>query len=162
MDASLKVFSGPLAERTIPIARKLLIGRAEDCNLRLPSELVSGHHCVLLLDDYTLRIRDLASKNGTFVNRRRIGTSVVILLHDDTVSIGEFSFLVSLVQASSPARLAEPEASAEISPPELAGTGFFDGDTLRDPMPGALSPPPATPLPVTRPVVPHDVPPSSG
>jgi pSer/pThr/pTyr-binding forkhead associated (FHA) protein len=159
MDASLKLLSGPLSDRPIPIARKLLIGRAEDCNLRLPSELVSGYHCVLLRDDFTLRIRDLASKNGTFVNGRRIGTSVVILLHEDTVSVGDFSFLVSLVQATSPLRPAETESNPGISPPELAGTGLFDGATLRAQLSTTRSPPPPPPVKMT--VVSHDVSPSS-
>ena len=78
--------------------RKLLIGREEDCHLRPESEFVSRHHCVLLLDEYTLRIRDLGSKNGTFVNGRRIGTSETILLHDDMISIGEMIGQIDLSQ----------------------------------------------------------------
>lgn len=42
----------------------------------------------LLLDDYTLRIRDLASKSGTFVNGR-VGAGDTILLQVDMVSIGD-------------------------------------------------------------------------
>ena len=90
MDARLRILSGPHAGEIIEIRRgKLLIGREEDCQLRPDSEFVSRHHCVLLLDDYTLRIRDLGSKNGTFVNGRHIGTSETILLHDDMISVGE-------------------------------------------------------------------------
>src|SRR6202167_5474596 len=89
MDARLRVLSGPHAGETIAIRRgKLLIGRKEDCQLRPQSEFVSRHHCVLLLDEYTLRIRDLGSKNGTFVNGRRIGSGETILLHDELISIG--------------------------------------------------------------------------
>ena len=69
MDARLKVLSGPGSGETIPVLHgKLLIGREQDCHLRLESGLVSRHHCVLLLDEYTLRIRDLGSRNGTYVN----------------------------------------------------------------------------------------------
>lgn len=79
MDAKLRVI-GPITEQAIQMPRgKLLIGRAEDCDFRLNSEVISGYHCVLLLDDYTLRIRDLASKNGTRVNGRPIGTGSTIL-----------------------------------------------------------------------------------
>jgi len=162
MNANLNVLSGPLSERTIPITRKLLIGRAADCNLRLPSELVSGYHCVLLLDEFTLHVRDLASRNGTIVNGRRIGTSLVILLHDDTLSIGEFSFQISVAQSISPDRSQVPDASPEVTPPAMQGTGFFDGDTLRVQTPNAQSPPPPpAPLPVKTPLDPHDAPPSS-
>src|SRR5271170_3034403 len=100
MDARLRVLSGPHAGETIAIRRgKLLIGREEDCHLRPDSEFVSRHHCVLLLDEYTLRVRDLGSKNGTFVNGRRIGISETILLHDDMISIGEMICQVDLAQS---------------------------------------------------------------
>jgi predicted component of type VI protein secretion system len=122
MDARLRVLSGPHAGETIPIRRgKLLIGREEDCHLRPESEFVSRHHCVLLLDDYTLRIRDLGSKNGTFVNGRRVGSSETILLHDDTISIGEMIGQIDLTPA--------PDAVAERA--ALHGTGIFEGDTVQ-------------------------------
>lgn len=51
-----------------------VIGRAGDCDLRLDSEFVSRHHCELLLDHrgQVVRIRDLGSQNGTFVNEKAI------------------------------------------------------------------------------------------
>jgi pSer/pThr/pTyr-binding forkhead associated (FHA) protein len=122
MDAKLRVVSGLSSERTVRIARQLLIGRAEDCGLRLDGDFVSKHHCILLLDDYTLRLRDLGSKNGTFVNGHRVGASAIILLHDDTVSIGEASFLIDLtpeetVRADGEATVRDD--GAEIIPPTL-------------------------------------------
>jgi pSer/pThr/pTyr-binding forkhead associated (FHA) protein len=49
---------------------EFIIGRAEDCNLRLPNRFVSRHHCELLVNgrDHVVRVRDLGSQNGTFVN----------------------------------------------------------------------------------------------
>jgi pSer/pThr/pTyr-binding forkhead associated (FHA) protein len=51
-----------------------LIGRAGDCDLQLESEFVSRHHCELLVDhrDHAVRVRDLGSQNGTFVNQRAV------------------------------------------------------------------------------------------
>ncbi len=70
MQAFFTVISGPHHGQTFQVPRgKFIIGRETDCHLVLASNTVSRHHCVLLLDEYTLRIRDLASKNGTFVNR---------------------------------------------------------------------------------------------
>lgn len=109
MDARLRILSGPHAGEIIEIRRgKLLIGREEDCQLRPDSEFVSRHHCVLLLDDYTLRIRDLGSKNGTFVNGRRIGTSETILLHDDMISVGEMIGQIDLSPVPIPAPADSP------------------------------------------------------
>jgi pSer/pThr/pTyr-binding forkhead associated (FHA) protein len=49
---------------------EFVIGRATDCDLQLDSEFVSRHHCELLLDhrDSAVRVRDLGSQNGTYVN----------------------------------------------------------------------------------------------
>jgi len=55
----------------ISLARpEFVIGRAEDCQLQIPSRFVSRHHCELIVDerDHCVRIRDLGSQNGTFVN----------------------------------------------------------------------------------------------
>jgi eukaryotic-like serine/threonine-protein kinase len=56
---------------------RCLIGRAEDCDVRLPLDLehanVSRHHCLLEIDPPEIRIRDLGSRNGTFVNGALIG-----------------------------------------------------------------------------------------
>jgi pSer/pThr/pTyr-binding forkhead associated (FHA) protein len=49
---------------------EFVIGRAHDCQLQLPSGFVSRHHCELIVDEreHALRLRDLGSRNGTFVN----------------------------------------------------------------------------------------------
>jgi pSer/pThr/pTyr-binding forkhead associated (FHA) protein len=53
------------------------VGRATDCDLQLPSDephrIISRHHCRLDIDPPVVRVRDLGSRNGTFVNGRNIG-----------------------------------------------------------------------------------------
>ena len=53
------------------------IGRAEGCLPRLPDGLatadVSRRHCLLDIDPPHVRVRDLGSKNGTYVNGKNIG-----------------------------------------------------------------------------------------
>jgi pSer/pThr/pTyr-binding forkhead associated (FHA) protein len=133
MDARIRVVDGPLSGETIEVrGGKLFIGREEDCHLRPNSEFVSRHHCALLLDDYTLRIRDLGSKNGTFVNGRRIGSAETILLHDDVISIGETTFLIDLNHSTAPMQLAAPDSQAPLPAPALERTGIFEGDTVQD------------------------------
>jgi pSer/pThr/pTyr-binding forkhead associated (FHA) protein len=53
------------------------VGRSDDCFLHLPNNYahctVSRHHCHLDIDPPVIRVRDLGSLNGTFVNGRNIG-----------------------------------------------------------------------------------------
>lgn len=73
MDIKLKVLEGKNAGREIAVAgQKFFIGRAEDCQLRPGSDMISRHHCVLLVEDGSLSVRDFGSKNGTFVNEERV------------------------------------------------------------------------------------------
>jgi pSer/pThr/pTyr-binding forkhead associated (FHA) protein len=133
MDARFKILSGPHSGETVPVPRgKFLIGREVDCHLRSDSGSVSRHHCVLLLDEYTLRIRDLGSKNGTYVNGRRIGTGELILLHGDIVSVAslnEMTFEIQLGSGPIGMQPAAPEARPSDCPAALEGTGVFDGET---------------------------------
>ncbi len=130
MDAKLRVVRGPLSGETIRVpVGKLLIGRATDCQLRLDSQAVSLHHCVLLLDEYTLRIRDLGSTNGTFVNGHRVGKHESILLHEDTVSIDNLTFQIDLGGGSDRLAMTPAEAEPAASSSALDGTAIFDGDT---------------------------------
>jgi len=100
MDVRIFVISGPLAGQTVPLPQgKFVIGRQSDCHLILDSEFASHYHCVLLLDEWTLRIRDLGSKNGTAVNGHRVGTHEFILIHGDLVTLGDTAFCIESDEA---------------------------------------------------------------
>lgn len=73
MDMKLKVVEGKNVGQEISVnAKKFLIGRAEDCHLRPGSELISRHHCALIVEDGYIAVRDFGSKNGTYVNEDRV------------------------------------------------------------------------------------------
>ncbi len=94
LQAELRVLSGKHAGSTIELpVGKFLVGREEDCHLRPNSDLVSRHHCVFTLDEYGLRLRDLGSTNGSFVNSEQI-RGAVVLNTGDAVSIGKLEFQV--------------------------------------------------------------------
>jgi len=65
-----------------------LIGRSPECDVFLDDVTVSRRHAELTRDGNVFTIRDLGSLNGTFVNRRRIESSV--LEDDDEVQIGKY------------------------------------------------------------------------
>ena len=136
MRASLTVLSGPFAGEKIAVSHgKLLIGREVDCHLRPESALISRHHCALLLDDYTLRVRDLGSRNGTYVNGRRIGNGETILINGDHVSVGDMACQVDVHPEA-------PNADEPTTPVAQERTVIYDGDTVQPEGPNLESPPP--------------------
>jgi pSer/pThr/pTyr-binding forkhead associated (FHA) protein len=56
---------------------RCVLGRSPDCDIALPMDLlnqvVSRRHCSFEIDPPTIRVRDLDSRNGTYVNGERIG-----------------------------------------------------------------------------------------
>src|SRR5579875_1920001 len=72
----------------------VLIGRMEDCDVRLNHKSVSKIHCVLVKTDGLLLLRDLGSTNGTRVNGTRVRRAA--LLPNDQLSIAHYKFRVYL------------------------------------------------------------------
>jgi pSer/pThr/pTyr-binding forkhead associated (FHA) protein len=76
---TLLVTRGPLAGRKFLFDEPTtcLIGRSRDCTITLPLEAehldVSRHHCLLEIAPPAVRVRDLGSLNGTYVNGKKIG-----------------------------------------------------------------------------------------
>src|SRR4029077_672634 len=72
----------------------IVVGRKEDCDLRLEHKSVSKMHCVIVKTDGLLFLRDLGSTNGTRVNGQRVRRAA--LLPNDQVTIANFKFKVHL------------------------------------------------------------------
>jgi predicted component of type VI protein secretion system len=96
LQAKLKVVGGRHHGRVIPLAtKKFLIGREQDCHLRPNSELVSRHHCVFTVDDFSVHVRDLGSTNGTFVNDQRV-RGEILLNSGDRIRVGKLDFELAI------------------------------------------------------------------
>src|ERR1051326_2158668 len=78
-----------------------LVGRKEDCDLRLDHKSISKQHCVIVKTDGLLLLRDLGSTNGTRVNGQRVRRAA--LLPNDQVSIASCKFRVALGPDEAPA-----------------------------------------------------------
>lgn len=88
MITKLIVASGKSAGRSITVKRdRLLIGRAEDCDVRPLSEDVSRRHAAVTVAADEVWVEDLGSRNGTFVNGARI-TGRTKLVSGDIVRVG--------------------------------------------------------------------------
>jgi predicted component of type VI protein secretion system len=109
--AELKVVGGKHAGQVVPLnRRKFLIGREQDCQLRPNSDMVSRHHCVFSVDDFSVRLRDLGSTNGTIVNGERIRRETV-LTSGDRIVIGNLEFELAVRVGTS-----VPEADSKAIP----------------------------------------------
>ena len=99
MRVKLKVTKGAGAGKEIPVpVKKFFIGRGDDCHLRPKSEAISRHHCAIVSTDKQVAVRDFGSKNGTFVNDKRI-ENASILNAGDKLSIGPLHFEVLIEQS---------------------------------------------------------------
>src|SRR5437762_13581958 len=89
----------------IDVARDLtLVGRKEDCDLRLDHKSVSKLHCVVVKTDGLLLVRDVGSTKGTRVNGQRVRRAA--LLPNDQVMIASSKFKVHF---GPDARAVEPD-----------------------------------------------------
>jgi hypothetical protein len=70
-----------------PLAARHVVGRSRACELQLESTSVSSLHAEITWDGRIWHLRDLGSRNGTFVEGRRIAAGQPIVL-DPGVHIG--------------------------------------------------------------------------
>ena len=76
---------------------KTTLGRSDDCEVSIVAASVSRVHAQILRDEQGWIITDLNSRNGVFVNRRKIHEA---RLHDnDKISLGLVELLFNVVQA---------------------------------------------------------------
>lgn len=67
--------------------RTYIIGREDECDIVLPSQLVSRHHAKITAEDDGFVIEDLGSKAGTVINGKQIGRKQ-LLFNGDEINIG--------------------------------------------------------------------------
>lgn len=128
MDLKLKVSVGKNAGQELRIpAPKFLIGRGEDCQLRPKSDLISRHHCVLLIDEESVALRDLGSRNGTFVNDERV-LGEVELKTGDRIKFGPLEFDVEISAVAPAKKLPAVTSIKEAAERAAGGRGTDDID----------------------------------
>lgn len=64
----------------VPLAARHIVGRSRTCQLQLDLANVSAVHAELTWDGRVWSLRDLGSRNGTFVDSRRIGAGQQVQL----------------------------------------------------------------------------------
>ncbi|WP_395715808.1 protein kinase domain-containing protein [Prosthecobacter sp.] len=116
-----------------------LLGRHPDCHVHLPDDAcVSRHHFILEVCPPEACVRDLGSRNGTYVNGRKVGGRKegespeegarraypeITLKHGDRIQVGDTALEVTVKQAAPAAAapaLAPVRSFDELNPQQLA------------------------------------------
>ena len=135
MNVVLVMFKDGL-RRDFPISGpETILGRRQDCHLRIPTKDVSRQHCAVLVQNDTVIAKDLGSSNGTFINGKRIAEAE--LEPGDCLRLGPVTFVVQidgqpatikpedagpLVSTAEPSLAAEDEETFDLS------EGDFDAE----------------------------------
>lgn len=130
MELTLKIVSGRNSgqEVRVPVS-KFIIGRSEDCHLRPHSDLVSRHHCALLVDEGTVSLRDFNSRNGTFVNGERV-VGQVALKDGDRVAVGQLVFEVHAAHGSPAQKQPKVKDVRDVAERTASGRNREDDDDV--------------------------------
>jgi predicted component of type VI protein secretion system len=116
MDVNLIMFKNDGTRKDFALSRsKTVIGRGEQCALKIPLLSVSRRHCELIKGQ-TLIVRDLASSNGTFVNNARVNEKE--LNAGDRLTIGPICFTVQI--DGKPAEIKPVKAKPAVKAPAKA------------------------------------------
>ncbi len=100
MELKLIVLAGAKEGTQIPLKKdKFIIGRASECTLRAGSSAISRRHCAILRKDDAWFVRDLGSRNGTFLNDAPVETPTALKLGDE-IRVGPLHFRVEQVVAA--------------------------------------------------------------
>jgi predicted component of type VI protein secretion system len=95
MGVVLVMFRADGQRRSFSVTRDMtVIGRREDCDLRIPLSDVSRKHCRLILEGETIRVEDLGSSNGTYRNGERVQQTE--LAAGDTLQVGPVVFVMQV------------------------------------------------------------------
>jgi len=95
MDVKLVMFKPSGERKDLPVVNPVtVLGRGDECDLRVPLKSVSRRHCELTLSEDELKVKDLGSSNGTYVNNKRINEGSVKA--GDRLVVGPVVFTVQI------------------------------------------------------------------
>ncbi|MDA1349182.1 MAG: FHA domain-containing protein, partial [Chloroflexi bacterium] len=144
LEAVLVVRSGvDGVERVALDKARHVIGRRAPADIVLDNEFVSGRHAEITFDGVWYSIRDLGSKNGTFVDREQVGDRPVVLRPGARIDLGRAAVVLTfqladatITQTASdfglPKASAQPSSWLEVR--SEARTVFVGGEPIQPPL----------------------------
>ena len=132
MEVKLKVLAGAKVGAEIPLKKdKFIIGRSRECSLRAGSDAISRRHCVLRVKNGEASVRDLGSRNGTYLNDKLVETETR-LSSGDELRIGPLQFEVHIGQGINRSKRPQVEDVADAASRTVeAGEDAIEDDISR-------------------------------
>jgi pSer/pThr/pTyr-binding forkhead associated (FHA) protein len=110
MEINLVLLKKNGSNKSFPLPSSItVIGRRHTCDLCIPLESVSRRHCQLSCDNGVFKIRDLDSRNGTYINGKRVKEAAIKA--GDSIKIGPLRFVLRI--DGQPQTTAEAASSAQ-------------------------------------------------
>jgi pSer/pThr/pTyr-binding forkhead associated (FHA) protein len=132
MDVRLVYFGANGQRREVHLHEGVVsLGRAEECQLRIPAETVSRRHCQVEVSAKEIVLTDMGSSNGTLVNDKKVIDDDIILKAGDRITVGPATFTVQIdgkpgkVARAQEAKPPEPTVDAEVEE-ALSGSSLAD------------------------------------
>jgi len=95
MDVKLVLFKKNGTQKAFDLpSTSTVVGRRHDCDLWIALKQVSKRHCQLSVDNGSLKVRDLGSRNGTFVNGKKVDQTDA--KPGDYLRVGPLTFLLQI------------------------------------------------------------------
>lgn len=134
------LFAAPLPPVVVPRTRAVVIGRSEECGLRLSTRRASRRHAEVRFENDVIVVEDLGSTNGTFVNGEKI-EGLRVLEPGDRIDVGGVHVVYCQVKDGVESLSASAADTTAVLPrgPDLSrADGAFRGDLSEVPMPALL------------------------
>ena len=127
------LFCPPLAPVEVPGDGRVAIGRGRDCEFPVCTDDVSRRHAEVYTDDGLFLVRDLSSRNGTFVNGELIGGPRA-LEPGDRIGVGSAAITFCMIQGSLDAFLPDPAGQETALFTRKGDREAFSGDLSEMPI----------------------------
>jgi len=116
MNVNLVLLNDKGSHKTFALPNQVtVLGRRHDCDLRIPLPMVSRKHCQLTQNSDAMKLRDLSSRAGTFVNGKRVDTEKDVPIQaGDYIRIGPLTFVCQI--DGNPAKIVPPPKAKKAAP----------------------------------------------
>jgi len=111
----LEIQTGKHKGRKVRLSQdEVLVGRSESAKIRVASDDVSREHCTLIPNADGILVRDLGSRNGTFVDGKPV-SGEKLLLPGGTLTVGPLTMVLLGPPAAEPPRKADVKVGGKSS-----------------------------------------------